>query len=237
MPASSTKSSRAISSPAPLRSRGASSPRSARWCWRETATRSSQARVISPRSTRPPRIIPSAPRAEGATRRRRGIAGRHTLPVADALKRERDSFLELVAGDQSKAQRHIFFAEREAAKVPDIAGVKAHDHQTSRRDRRRHHGGRHCHVLANAGIPVTVVETGAEALSRGLDAVTRNYRNTAARGGLGTEEMEARIARITGTTDLAAVADADLVVEAVFEDMGVKQDVFAGSTASSKPAR
>jgi 3-hydroxyacyl-CoA dehydrogenase len=87
-------------------------------------------------------------------------------------------------------------------------------------------GGGIAMCFANAGIPVTVVETGVEALSRGLDTVMRNYRNTAARGGLATQEMEARIARITGTTDLAAVADVDIVVEAVFEDMGVKQDVF-----------
>jgi 3-hydroxyacyl-CoA dehydrogenase len=149
-----------------------------------------------------------------------------TLPVADALKRERDSFLELVAGDQSKAQRHIFFAEREATKVPDIAGAKAHDVKQAAVIGAGTMGGGIAMCFANAGIPVTVVETGAEALSRGLDTVTRNYRNTAARGGLGTQEMEARIARITGTTDLAAVADADIVVEAVFEDIGVKQDVF-----------
>jgi len=149
-----------------------------------------------------------------------------TMPVADALRRERDSFLELVAGDQSKAQRHIFFAEREAAKVPDIAGVKASDIRRAAVIGAGTMGGGIAMCFANAGIPVTVVETGAEALSGGLDTVTRNYRNTAARGGLGTEEMEARIARITGTTDLAAIADADIVVEAVFEDLGVKQDVF-----------
>jgi 3-hydroxyacyl-CoA dehydrogenase len=150
-----------------------------------------------------------------------------TLPVADALKRERDSFLELVAGDQSKAQRHIFFAEREAAKVPDIAGAKAQEIKRAAVIGAGTMGGGIAMCFANAGIPVTVVETGAEALSRGLDTVTRNYRNTAARGGLGMQEMEARIARITGTTELAAIADADIVVEAVFEDMGVKQDVFA----------
>jgi 3-hydroxyacyl-CoA dehydrogenase len=149
-----------------------------------------------------------------------------TLPVADALKRERDSFLELVAGDQSKAQRHIFFAEREATKVPDIAGAKAHDIKQAAVIGAGTMGGGIAMCFANAGIPVTVVETGVEALSRGLDTVMRNYRNTAARGGLATQEMEARIARITGTTDLAAVADVDIVVEAVFEDMGVKQDVF-----------
>src|SRR5260370_15964563 len=157
-----------------------------------------------------------------------------TLPVADALRRERDSFLELVAGDQSRAQRHIFFAEREAAKVPDIAGVKAHEIKRAAVIGAGTMGGGIAMCFANAGIPVTVVETGAEALSRGVDTVTRNYRNTAARGGLGTQEMEARIARITGTTDLAAGAGAGIVGEAVFEDMGVEQDVFGRLDRSSK---
>jgi 3-hydroxyacyl-CoA dehydrogenase len=154
------------------------------------------------------------------------LRGAVTLPVADALKRERDLFLDLVAGDQSKAQRHIFFAEREAAKVPDIAGVKPHDIKTAAVIGAGTMGGGIAMCFANAGIPVTVVEAGAEALSRGFDTVTRNYRNSAARGGLTTQEMEARIARIAGTTDLADVADADIIVEAVFEDMGVKQEVF-----------
>jgi len=149
-----------------------------------------------------------------------------TLPVADALRRERDLFLELVASDQSKAQRHIFFAEREAAKVPDIASAKAHDIAKAAVIGAGTMGAGITMCFANAGIPVTVVETSADALTRGLDTVKRNYRNTAARGGLATDEMDARIARITGTTDLAAVADADIVVEAVFEDMGVKQEVF-----------
>jgi len=157
------------------------------------------------------------------------------LPVADALKRERELFLELVAGDQSKAQRHIFFAEREAAKVPDIAGVKAHDIKRAAVIGAGTMGGGIAMCFANAGIPVTVVETSAEALARGLDAITRNYRNTAARGGLAADEMEARIGRIAGATDLAAVADADIVVEAVFEDMGVKQDVFGRLDRIVKP--
>jgi 3-hydroxyacyl-CoA dehydrogenase len=150
-----------------------------------------------------------------------------TLPVPDALKRERELFLELVAGDQSKAQRHIFFAEREAAKVPDIASAKAHDVTRAAVIGAGTMGGGIAMCFANAGIAVTVVDTGAETLARGLDVVTRNYRNTAARGGLAVGEMEARIARITGATDLAAIADADIVIEAVFEDMSVKQDVFA----------
>ncbi len=154
------------------------------------------------------------------------LRGAITLPVADALKRERDLFLELVAGDQSKAQRHIFFAEREAAKVPDLAGVKAHDIRKAAVIGAGTMGGGIAMCFANAGIPVTVVESDDEALARGLDTVARNYRNTAARGGLAADEMEARIRRITGTTDLAAVADADIVIEAVFEEMDVKQEVF-----------
>jgi 3-hydroxyacyl-CoA dehydrogenase len=158
-----------------------------------------------------------------------------TLPVADALKRERELFLELVAGDQSKAQRHIFFAEREAAKVPDIAGVKAHDVKRAAVIGAGTMGGGIAMCFANAGIPVTVVDTGAEALAHGLDVIARNYRNTAARGGLAADEMEARIGRIAGTTDLAAVADADIVIEAVFEDMGVKQEVFGRLDRIVKP--
>jgi len=158
-----------------------------------------------------------------------------TLPFADALRRERELFLELVAGDQSKAQRHIFFAEREAAKVPDIAGAKAHDVKRAAVIGAGTMGGGIAMCFANAGIPVTVVETGAEALARGLDAVTRNYRNTSARGGLAAGEMEARIGRIAGATDIAAVADADIVIEAVFEDMDVKQDVFGRLDRIVKP--
>jgi len=158
-----------------------------------------------------------------------------TLPVADALKRERELFLELVAGDQSKAQRHIFFAEREAAKSPDLASVTARDVKRAAVIGAGTMGGGIAMCFANAGIPVTVVEAGDEALSRGLDTVARNYRNTAARGGLASDELEARMRRITGTTDLAAAADADIVIEAVFEDMGVKQEVFRRLDRIVKP--
>jgi 3-hydroxyacyl-CoA dehydrogenase len=174
--------------------------------------------------------------AANLTRRARGqkapaaaveaLRGAITLPVADALRRERELFRELVAGDQSRAQRHIFFAEREAAKLPDLAGVKAPEVRRAAVIGAGTMGGGIAMCFANAGIPVTVVETGAEALTRGLDTVTKNYRISAARGGLAAGEMEARIGRITGATDLEAVADADIVIEAVFEDMGVKQEVF-----------
>jgi 3-hydroxyacyl-CoA dehydrogenase len=159
-----------------------------------------------------------------------------TLPVADALKRERALFLELVAGDQSKAQRHIFFAERAAAKVPDIANVAPYEVKRAAVIGAGTMGGGIAMCFANAGIPVTVVEATQDALARGLDAVRRNYRGTAerggragggGRGGLAAGEMEARLSRIAGTTEIDAVAGADIVIEAVFEDFYVKQQVFA----------
>jgi 3-hydroxyacyl-CoA dehydrogenase len=150
-----------------------------------------------------------------------------TLPIAEGLRLERARFLELVAGDQSKAMRHIFFAEREAAKVPDIASIKPTDVTRAAVIGAGTMGGGIAMCFANAGIPVTLVDISADALARGLDTVGANYRSTAARGGLTADEMEGRLRRIAGTTDLAAVADADIVIEAVFEDMGVKRKVFA----------
>ncbi len=162
------------------------------------------------------------------------LRGAITLPVDQALARERALFLELVAGEQSKAQRHIFFAEREAAKLPELAGVKAGDVLRAAVIGAGTMGGGIAMCFANAGIPVSVVETNGEALARGLDAVAKNYRSAAARG-LAADEVEARLARITGTTDLAAVADADIVIEAVFEDMGVKRQVFDAIDRIAKP--
>jgi 3-hydroxyacyl-CoA dehydrogenase len=163
------------------------------------------------------------------------LRGAITLPVAEALIRERDLFVELRDGDQSRAQRHIFFAEREAAKLPEIADLKAPEIRSAAVIGAGTMGGGIAMCFANAGIPVTVVETSAEALARGIDIITKNYRNTASRGGLSAEEMQDRVGRITGTTDLAAAADADIVVEAVFEDMGVKQELFGKLDRIVKP--
>jgi 3-hydroxyacyl-CoA dehydrogenase len=158
------------------------------------------------------------------------------LPIDDALRREWAVFLELLRSEQAKSQRHIFFAEREAAKV---AGLPA---DTKPREIKRAAvigagtmGGGIAMCFANAGIPVTVVEMSADALARGLDTIAKNYRSTAARGGLKPEEAERRIGLIQGTTDMAAVADADLVIEAVFEDMEVKRRVFSALDRLAKP--
>jgi 3-hydroxyacyl-CoA dehydrogenase len=172
---------------------------------------------------------PYAKRARGQHAPKTAIeALRWTLdvPVAEALIRERDAFLDLKNGDQSKAQRHIFFAEREAAKVADLKDVKAREVKRAAVIGAGTMGGGIAMCFANAGIPVTVLETNAEALKRGLDIVAKNYQASAKRGGLSTEDVETRTGLIAGTTDMAALAEADMVVEAVFEEIGVKREVF-----------
>jgi 3-hydroxyacyl-CoA dehydrogenase len=152
------------------------------------------------------------------------------------LRRESELFRQLVAGDQSKAQRHIFFAEREAAKVPDMPEA-TRPHQIARGAviGAGTMGGGIAMCFANAGIPVTVVETARDLLQKGLDRVAANYRTTISRGGLTTEDMERRMGLITGTTELEAVVEADVVIEAVFEEMQVKKRVFADLDGTAKP--
>ncbi len=158
------------------------------------------------------------------------------LPFDEAERRVREKFQELRQGDQSKAQRHIFFAEREAAKVPDIpTGTKPRDIKRAAVIGAGTMGGGIAMCFANAGIPVTVVETAQEALDRGLATVKRNYENTVKRGGLKADEMERRVKLFNGTTDLEAIRDADIVVEAVFEEMDLKKQVFGKLDKLAKP--
>jgi 3-hydroxyacyl-CoA dehydrogenase len=176
--------------------------------------------------------------AEVLTRRLRGreapaacveaVRNAIVLPFDEGLKREGELFRRLVAGDQSKAQRHIFFAEREAARVPGIPeGTKARPIMTAAVIGAGTMGGGIAMCFANAGIPVTIAETGRDLLQKGLDRVAANYRETVARGGLGPDEMARRMALINGVTELDAVGAADVVIEAVFEEMDLKKQVFA----------
>ena len=176
--------------------------------------------------------------AEALTRRLRGreapaacveaVRNAIVLPFVEGLKREGELFRKLVAGDQSKAQRHVFFAEREAARVPGIPeGTKPRPIASGAVIGAGTMGGGIAMCFANAGIPVTIVETGRDLLQKGLDRVAANYRATVARGGLGADEMERRIALIKGVTELDAVGAADFVIEAVFEEMQLKKRVFA----------
>ncbi len=151
-----------------------------------------------------------------------------SLPFEQGLARERELFQDLLRSPESKAQRYVFFAEREAAKIPDVPA------ETPTKEIRKAAvigsgtmGGGIAMCFANAGIPVTVVEVARDALDRGLGVVRRNYEATAAKGRLTRDDVEKRMSLIQGALDFEAVRDADLVIEAVFEEMPIKKEVFA----------
>jgi len=150
------------------------------------------------------------------------------LPFDAGLRRERELFLELMASPESKAQRYFFFAEREAAKIPDVPpDTPAKEIKTAAVVGAGTMGGGIAMTFANVGIPVTVVEIAREPLERGLAVVRKNYAATASKGRLTAADVDKRMGLIRGTTDFGAIADADIVIEAVFEEMAVKKDVFA----------
>ena len=150
-----------------------------------------------------------------------------TLGVEEASRNDRDSFVRLIPGEQSRAQRHIFFAAREAAKVPGVTkDTRAKEIKRAAVIGAGTMGGGIAMCFANAGIPVTVVETNADALKRGLDTVAKNYKTSVTRGSLSQDEMDRRVGLFNGVTDLEATKDADLVIEAVFEEMDIKKQIF-----------
>ncbi len=151
-----------------------------------------------------------------------------TLPFDAGLTRERELFLELLASPESKAQRYFFFAERDAAKIPDVPpDTPAKEIKKAAVLGAGTMGGGIAMNFANASIPVTVIEVSREPLERGLGVVRKNYEATASKGRLTAADVERRMGLIHGAMDLGAIADADIVVEAVFEDMPIKKDVFA----------
>jgi len=149
-------------------------------------------------------------------------------PFDEGLETERRLFMELVTGAESKAQRHVFFAEREAQKVRDMpAEVKPRPVERAVVIGAGTMGGGIAMCFANVGIPVSVVEVEQAALSRGLDRVAGNYKTAISRGSMAAPELDKRMALIEGTTDFAAVARGNVVIEAVFEEMELKKRVFA----------
>ena len=158
------------------------------------------------------------------------------LPFDEGMAKERALFASLVSTTQSKAQRYVFFAERQAAKVADIpadtptrtiAKVGVIGAGTM--------GGGIAMNFLSAGIPVTIVETSKEALDRGVSIMRRNYESTAKKGRLTMAEVEERTGRLSPTLDFNALADADLVIEAVFEDMDLKKSIFERLDKIAKP--
>ncbi|MGB0085155.1 MAG: 3-hydroxyacyl-CoA dehydrogenase NAD-binding domain-containing protein [Rhodomicrobiaceae bacterium] len=158
------------------------------------------------------------------------------MPFDEGLARERELFLKLLAGDQSKAQRHIFFAEREALKIPDMPKeTKARTVEKVAVIGAGTMGGGIAMCFANIGVPVTLIDTSEEALKRGLGVIENNYRISAARGGMTPDEAKHRFGHIKGATSHRAVADADMVIEAVFEDMALKKQIFTELDHVAKP--
>ena len=157
----------------------------------------------------------------------RAVQAAVDLPFDEGMQLERQAFLDLVPSEQSRAQRYVFFAERKVWKVADVpddtpvlpikrvgiigAGTMG--------------GGISMNFL-NAGIPVTIVETAQEALDRGVGTIRRNYENTAKKGRLTQADVETRMGLLTPGLNLDVLADCDLIIEAVFENMEIKKEVF-----------
>ncbi|BDT59046.1 fatty acid degradation protein [Massilia varians] len=164
------------------------------------------------------------------------VAASVSKPFEEGLSFERERFLHLMQTPESKALRHAFMAERAASKVPDVPA----DTPVRKIERAAVVGAGTMGTgiamnFANAGIPVTILETKGEALDKGLATIRKNYENTVRKGKLTQEKCEQRISLITGSLSYADIAQADIVIEAVFEDMGVKESVFRQLDETMKP--
>jgi 3-hydroxyacyl-CoA dehydrogenase len=149
------------------------------------------------------------------------------LPFDAGRKVERERFAHLVGSSESKALRHAFFAERQASKIPDVPEDTAtRPVQKAAVIGAGTMGGGIAMNFANAGIPVTLIDTTQEALDRGLERIRGNYAATVSKGRLTQTDMDQRMGLIHGNINLGKAADADIVIEAVFERMDVKQDLF-----------
>ena len=164
------------------------------------------------------------------------VAAAVTQKFDEGLKIERELFLELVQTNESKALRHSFFAERAASKVPDVP------EDTPKREIKSAAvigagtmGAGIAMNFANAGIPVKILEMKQEALDKGLATLRKNYENTMKKGKLTQEKFDQRVGLITGTMSYEEIGQCDIVVEAVFEDMGVKETVFKKLDEVMKP--
>jgi 3-hydroxyacyl-CoA dehydrogenase len=157
-------------------------------------------------------------------------------PYAEGVQAERMGFMKLIMGQQSAALRHIFFAERKAAKIDGIAD------DVQLRDIRRvgvigagTMGGGISMNFLSAGVPVTIVEMAQDALDRGTGVIRKNYEATAAKGRMTAEQVEKAMGLLKATLNFDDLAECDLIIEAVYESMDVKKDVFARLDKIAKP--
>jgi len=150
------------------------------------------------------------------------------LPFDQGMSRERELFQELYATTEAGAQRYVFFAERQAAKIPDIpSDAPAREVKKVGVIGAGTMGGGITMNFLNIGVPVTLVEQNEEALDRGVSVIRKNYEATAKKGRMSEADLEKRMSLIAPTTDYGALAGADLIIEAVFETMPIKREVFA----------
>ncbi len=158
------------------------------------------------------------------------------LPFEEGLTFERAEFMKLMMGSQSAAQRHFFFAERQAAKIDglpkdialrDIKAVGVIGAGTM--------GGGISMNFLSKGIPVTIVETAQDALDRGVATIRKNYEASAAKGRFTSEQVEGMMGLLTPTLSLDDLNAADLIIEAIYENMDVKKEIFGKLDAIAKP--
>jgi 3-hydroxyacyl-CoA dehydrogenase len=159
-----------------------------------------------------------------------------TRPFDEGRKEERERFNKLVTGTESKALRHMFFAERQTSKIPDVP------EDTPVRELKKAAvigagtmGGGIAMNFANAGIPVTLIDMNQAAVDKGLATIRKNYAATVSKGRMKQEDMDKRLGLIKETTKIEEARDADIIIEAVFERMDVKQDIFRKLDAIAKP--
>jgi 3-hydroxyacyl-CoA dehydrogenase len=163
------------------------------------------------------------------------LEGAANLPFDKGMARERELFLQCAQNSQSKALQYVFFAERKAANVPNL------DKNVAKRDVKSvaiigagTMGGGIAMNFLNVGIPVTLLEMKQDALDRGVGVIRKNYENTASKGKLTLEQVQKRMGLLKPTLSYDDLRDADLVIEAVFETMAIKKDVFAKLDKTAK---
>ncbi|MBK6657844.1 MAG: enoyl-CoA hydratase/isomerase family protein [Proteobacteria bacterium] len=158
------------------------------------------------------------------------------LPYDQAVKRESELFMECMTSPHSRAQRHLFFAERATAKVPDVpASTKLRDVKKVAVLGGGTMGGGIAMNFANVGIPVVLKEINQAALDRGLGIIRGNYENTLKKGRMTQADFDKCMSLISGTVDYSGIGDCDLIVEAVFENMALKKEIFAELDKVAKP--
>ena len=158
------------------------------------------------------------------------------LPMDAGLERERELFTELLTSPESAAMRHIFFAERQASKIKNLSkGTPVRDIKSAAVLGGGTMGGGIAMCFANAGIPVKMIEISDDALERGLAIIKKNYSITMKKGKLTEAQMEQCMSLVSGSTDYGDIANADMVIEAVFENLELKKEIFSKLDAICKP--